>query len=668
LSDTVDLAEFRHAFVVEAEELLATANSSLLDLEKALRAGSQNIRALRELFRSVHTIKGLSAMVGVEPIVAIAHRLETSLRAADRAGGKLGLASIDPLLQGCKAMEKRVRALAAGKPVPEASRSLLDKLERLEAGPAPASPAGPSALLVEPETLAKLTPQDRAQLLDGAARGRRAVRVDFVPSPERAEAGTTITSVRGRVCALGELVKVVPLSVPVSAQSPGGLAFALFLVTDASDAAIAEAVGTDAAAVQTLVAEPVEPAALELDAEETTFSRQGVVRVDVARLDEAMERLSALVVTRFRLTRAVAALAGRGVAVRELSEIVAENGRQLRDLRAAILRVRMVPASELFDRVPLLVRGLSRATGKQVRLDIDVAGAELDKGVAERLFPAIVHLIRNAVDHAIETPEERTRAGKPEEGRIAIACFERTNSQLELTIADDGRGIDRQKVAARAGRPMPESEAALLDLLCLPGLSTRDEATTTSGRGMGMDIVKRVIEQLGGELTVQTRMGAGTRFVLHVPLTISIVDAFAFECGANRFVVPVTMVEEIVDLDPARLVSGPIRRGGAGAARLLERRDEAVPVVQLETVFRLGDRGGAARKALVVRRNGEPMAFAVDRLLGQQEVVVRPLEDPLVRVPGVSGATDLGDGRPTLVLDLAALSGVLSSTVLEPAA
>ncbi|MDB4969440.1 MAG: chemotaxis protein [Myxococcales bacterium] len=671
MSDVVDLAEFRTAFVVEAEELLTTANTSLLDIEKALRAGNKNIRAVRELFRAVHTIKGLSSMVGIEPVVGIAHRLETTLRAADRAGGSLALESIDTLLEGVRAIAKRVRALADGQPVAEAPSELLDRLERLEsATPSTARQSGAGALILDAEIAGKLGAQDQAQLLEGLAQGRRALRVDFIPSPLRAEAGSTITSVRARVAKIGDIVKVVPISVPVTADAPGGLKFGLLVVTSESAQALADAVGVDPGMVYSLAAPPaagILGAVLEAEPEEPSVSRHGVVRVDVERLDDVMERLSTLVVTRFRLSRALAELAAAGADVRALAQIMNENGRQLRDLRAAILRVRMVPVSEVFERVPLLVRGLSRATGKQVRLVIDAGTAEVDKGVAERLFPAVVHLVRNAVDHAFESPDERTRAGKPAEGALTIACFERTNSQLELTISDDGRGIDRKLVADRAHRPLPDSDAALLELLCLPGLSTRDEATMTSGRGMGMDIVKRTVEQLGGELTLQTRVGVGTRFVMHVPVSISIVDAFTFECAAQRFVVPVTMVEEVVDIDPARLVRGPTRRGGE-APRLLERRNETVPVVQLESLFRLGDRGGEARKALVVRRNGEPMAFSVDRMLGQQEVVVRPLEDPLVRVIGISGATDLGDGRPTLVLDLAALSGALSAATLEPAA
>jgi two-component system chemotaxis sensor kinase CheA len=663
----VDLGEFRSAFIVEAEELLSTANSSIVAVEKAMGTGAGTARAVRELFRAVHTIKGLAAMVGVEPIVAVAHRLETALRAADRSGGKLAEASVDTLVEGVRAIEQRVRILSEGKEPPEPPRALIEALDRLEATSEAATAQATAELMLADDVAGKLSGPEQAQLLEGSALGKRALRADFVPSPARAEAGLTITTVRARVAKLGEIVKVVPLSAPVGPDAPGGLRFALFILTSEPDAAVADAVGIDAAAVQPLATMPAAPAAVGAvlhDAGDGEATRTGVVRVEVSRLDEAMERLSALVVTRFRMARAVGELASAGANVRELTEIMNDSARQLRDLRAAILRVRMVRVAELFERVPLLVRGLARSMNKKVRLQIDVGEAEVDKGVAERLFPALLHIIRNAVDHGLEPPDERTARGKPAEGTISLACFERTNSQLELTIADDGRGIDRDQVARRAGRSRPEDDAALLDLLCLPGLSTRDQPTTTSGRGMGMDIVRRTVEQLGGSVTLQSRPGAGTRFVIHVPLTISIVDAFTFECAGQRFVVPVTMIEEILDIDPLKLVRGPTR----SKTRIFERRGQAIPVVPLASVFCLADGGVEARKAFVVRRNGDPTAFAVDRVVAQQEVVVRPLEDPLVRVPGVSGATDLGDGRPTLVVDLAALSGTWSANPKESAA
>jgi two-component system chemotaxis sensor kinase CheA len=493
------------------------------------------------------------------------------------------------------------------------------------------------------------------------------VRVDFAPSPERAAEGLDVTTVRERLQRLGDLVRVFPIARPPGPDAPGGLVFALLLSTGAPDEALAAAAGVRPEAVRTILpgGQPAAPRAEEAAREgDLAVGRPSLVRVAVAKLDDAMERMGALTVTRYRLSRAVADLAAKGADTRELGEIVKDHARQIRDLRAAILRIRMVPAAEILERIPLVLRGLRQTTGKQVRLEVDAGRAELDKGVAERIFPAIVHILRNAVDHAIETPEERRAAGKPEEGLIRVSCFERSNARLELAIEDDGRGIDQARLAARAGRPMPTTEAALLDLVSLPGLSTRDEASTTSGRGLGMDIVRRiVVDELGGELRLRTASGRGTAVTLRVPLTIAIIDAFTLECAAQRFAVPVSAIEEIIEVDEARIVAPPDgAAGGPGGARIrmIERRGRAIPLIRLESVFRLGAeaRGG---KALVVRRGGRPVAFAVDRMLGRQEVVVRPLEDRLVRAPGISGATDLGEGRPTLVIDLPALGARLAA-------
>ena len=663
---SVDLADFLPAYLTEVEELLGIANTQLLALETAARQGSASPRTVRELFRALHTIKGLSAMIDVEPIVSISHWMETTLRHADHAGGRLPEAHIEPLLEGLRAIEQRVRQLAAGKPVTVAPKALLDRLESLDgtershAG----GPAAPATFELEPAIASKLSPSDREQLLAGVATGRRALRLDYVPSADRAAQGLTINTVRERVGQLAEIVKVLPMAGATS--SGGNLTFALLLLTGAEDAALLDAVGGPPATLRPIASPPpaeppapplpiaVEPLFLE-EAEEGESRRTGVLRVEVSRLDDALERLAALVVNRSKLARAVAALTASGADTRELVQVLQENARQLRDLRASILHLRMVRVGDVLERLPLLVRGLRRAMGKQVRLEMDVGDAELDKSVADRLLPALVHLVRNAVDHALEHPEERRAAGKPEEGVLRLACHARSSARLELMVSDDGRGVDASAVAARAGVPVPGSSGELLELLCRPGLSTRASADATSGRGMGMDIVKRIIvDQLGGELSLDTAPGKGTTFSLCVPLTITIVEAFVFECAALRYAVPVSTVEEIIEVDAKRLVHPPGRAEGGTA--MLERRGQAVPLVALERLLRREvEREGPGPKAFVVRQRGMPMAIAVDRLLGQQEIVLRPLEDPLVQVPGVAGATDLGDGRPTLVLDLPAL-------------
>ncbi len=674
--EKLDLGEFLDAYLAEVDEHLATARTKLLAIDEASRARppARAPREVRDAFRALHTIKGLSAMVGVESVVTLAHRMETVLRGADRSGGVPSELATALLLEGVRVVERSIESVGRGSrtgdPPPQ---QLLDAIDALEAAEAPPS-SPPAALDLEPEIVAKLAPYEREQLQAPVA-GQVALRVEFVPSADRAGRGVNITHVREKLGAFTEIVKIVPFS------GTGGLRFVILLVAPAGvEERVAAVVEGETSAVRALRrSEPVGalaelsvfPLESDIDAEDEQPFRKNLLRVDVARVDDAMEKLAALIVTRSRLGREVARLAASGVVVTELAAMVGENARQLRDLRAALLGLRMVPVSEVLDRLPLVVQGLRRSTGKRARLELEGSSEELDKSIAERLLPALLHLVRNAVDHGIESPPERAGAGKREDGTVRIVCTNRNNRQLEITVSDDGRGIDRARVARRVRRDQadanrPLSDRELLDALCQPGMSTKNEVTTTSGRGMGMDIVRRVVAELGGDLTLATTVGQGSRFTLTVPLTLTIVDAFSFHCAGERFVVPVGVIEEIFELDPSvfersgSLPGARVASSARGGAVLLQRRGETVVLLDLARSLGLtGERPRTA--ALVVRRDGDAVAFAVERVIGQQEAVVRPLRDPLVQVPGVAGTTDLGDGRATMVIDLGALAGAASS-------
>jgi len=663
VSDDVDLGEFVAGFIAESDELIATANAALLDLEAANLAGAPRPRAVRDLFRALHTIKGLAGMIGVEPIVELAHALEGLVRTADRAGSALARDAVDVSLRGVSAIAERVRAVAAQRAVPPVPAELLDAIA-VAAGevgrPAARAPApGPTAVDA-PGWDAGLTPGDRQQLAAGWGAGHRAWRVSFAPSEASAARGITIASVRARLGELGEVIKVLPRATPGQASS---VAFDLLVASAAPAEALARAAATTVDQLVELIAPPAPPAP-ELDASEPAEAAprddggamlgRALVRVELARLDELQDQLSLLIVSRFRLEREIAALAERAVDVRALREIANLQGRQLRDLRRAILRARMVRVAEVLEPLALLVRSLGRSAQKEVRLVLDARDAELDKAVADRLLPALVHLVRNAVDHAIEPAEERVARGKPRAGTVTVTCADVGGNRLELIVRDDGRGIDRRAIAARSRRAV-DADADLLDVLTSPGFSTRDVATRTSGRGLGMDIVRRIATgDLGGELAISTTPGAGTAFTLRVPLTIALVEVFSFVCGRQTFVVPVSSVEEIFELRAGQDVQPPAAAGASSPVRLAERRGQAIPLRSLGCVLAL-DGGADARKAIVVRRQGAPVGFTVDRMLGRHEVVVRPVDDPLVKLRGIAGSTDLGDGRPTLVLDLGAL-------------
>ncbi|MFT3843071.1 MAG: chemotaxis protein CheW [Myxococcaceae bacterium] len=651
----LNVKEFLGGYLAEAEEHLSVARRCVVALDEAIRRGEHSPKSVRELFRALHTLKGLSAMVGAEPIVDVTHELETLLRTADRAGGRLAAQALDVTVEGLRVVEDRVGKLGRGEPLPPIPQSLLERLTSLGFASAPGGPTSRPQLELDADLMARLALAEAEQLVQGAERGERVVQVEFHPSQARAEQGLNITSVRERLGKVGEIVKVIPRSVAAPAGSPG-IAFLFLMLTRGTDEAIAQAAATSAAEVRTItVRAPTATEAEETPAAPDT-SKRSFVRVEVSRLDDALEGLSALVVTRSRLERAVSRAARGEGGWREVDDIVNATGKQLRALRSAILRARMVPVAELLDRVPLLVRGLTQRSEKRVRLTIDAGASELDKAVGDRLFPAIVHLLRNAIDHAVETVSERRAAGKPEEAQLSISCVTRSASQLTIVIADDGRGIDRERVAQRAQAPLPTDDNQLLALITRPGLSTLDQATHTSGRGLGMDIVKRiVVTELGGGLQLETQKGKGTRFTLTVPLSVSILDVFSFVVSQRTFVVPVSAVEDLAEIEAAKVTVTPSARPGFGSPRLFEHRGEALPLFDLSQMLGQPGEKVAHPKAIIVRREADAAAFAIDQLLGQQEVVVRPIVDPLVNVQGVAGSTDLGDGQPTLVLDLLSL-------------
>ncbi|MGH8259218.1 MAG: Hpt domain-containing protein, partial [Steroidobacteraceae bacterium] len=475
----VDLKEFLAGFLMETDEHLHAINSHLVAVAAAVKARQPEPRAVRELFRSLHTIKGLASMVGVEPVVDVSHEMESILRTADRAGGRLSEEALDLLVKATRFIEECVRLLSKRGigAVPPAPAPLLEALALSQSPGSGSSPRATVQLALPDEVLRSLSTSDREQAVQAAQAGRRVVFMEFQPSTERAARGFNITAARGRLSRLGELVKVIPRSSP---SAPTGIAFGLLLVTDAEDAVLAEAIDGTPEAVRTVavtLADGALGAGATIEAvpgaesEPEWVRSDHSIRVDVRRLDEALEQLSALVVTRYRMTRVAAELGASGADTRELQGIIAESARQLRRLRAAITTARMVPLADLLQRLPLVVRGLTRDSGKSVNIDIQAGSAEVDKAVADRIFPAVVHLVRNAVDHGIETREERRRVGKPEAGSLSVRCDDSSGTNLLLEVRDDGRGIDRAAVSGKLGRAPARTDDELLQQIAMPGFS-----------------------------------------------------------------------------------------------------------------------------------------------------------------------------------------------------
>ena len=491
----------------------------------------------------------------------------------------------------------------------------------------------------------------------GQAASRGRWKCTFTPTRELLAAGIGVDTVRKRLGMVGTIVDATPLVRP-----DGGIAFEFILTTDA-------ALDTDMSLQEALVTvEPIEAphadtlplSVLSGATDDQTPAVPGivashVVRVDLARLDELMRHVGDLVISRARLLDSLGRVEPHVPAVewRAVQDNVTVIDRQVRTLREGLMRVRLVPIGEIFRRMPFVVRDLARESGKTITLLLQGQTTEIDKYLIERMMDPVLHLVRNAVSHGIELPDERIAQGKRPEGTITLSASA-AGELVTIDISDDGRGIDVADVEARAraaGLHVPDGpldSTMLLALLCSSGFSTRDAADRASGRGIGMAVVKDTVERLSGSIELESAPGTGTRFRIQLPLTLAITDALIGRVGQESFAVPQSAVREVIEV-------------AAIDVRLIEQneiipyRDGALPIVRLSRLFGIDAPAPGRFYVFVVGTGTAVIGLAVDRIVGQREIVVRTLVDPLVRVDGISGATDLGDGRVVLILDPASL-------------
>lgn len=378
-------------------------------------------------------------------------------------------------------------------------------------------------------------------------------------------------------------------------------------------------------------------------------SQRRQIRIDLGRLDALMNQVGELVVARNRLSNLAASRDDE-----ELAGVTGQVSRLVGELQAEVLLARMSPVSEAFDRFPRVVRDLGRELGKQARFEAEGGEIELDRAVLDEIGDPLLHLIRNAVDHGLESPDERVARGKPPEGRVMVSASRERNSVV-IRVADDGRGVDRQALLERGKRdglvdPSLEtlSDDALLRILARPGFSTANSVSGVSGRGVGVDVAMTRARALGGTLSVSAPDGAGVTFALRVPLTLAIVRALLTGVGSECYAVPIAYVAETVDFDLRRVTAVRDRQA-------LVVRGHAVPTVHLRDLVGTVGEPPTRRPGVILEVGNRRAALVVDRLLGQQDIVVEPFEAPRGMPTFFGGATILADGAPALILDAAAL-------------
>jgi two-component system chemotaxis sensor kinase CheA len=612
-------------FRVEAQELLEQIDQALLDLEKS----PDDADLIAQVFRAMHTLKGSGAMFGFEALACFAHACETAFDQVRKGQVK----ATPELIASVLAAEDHLRALAAGEAVPPGEGAcLLAGIEAAMRGGTPAT-AEP-----DPEKTWKI----RFKLVrDALVNGTRPLALlDELRSLGPCE----ITPITADIPMLGDLQ-------PADCH----LGWDIVLKTRQPRSAIEDVfifVGDDAA----LTIDPVESAAGPVAtgavsptaANDRPAAPQSIgytVRVPAERLDELMNRVGELVIAQSRLKQVVAFSTDVN-----LHSVAEEIERLASELRDSMMSVRMVPISQLFGRFRRLIHDLGRDTGKAIEFHTSGETTELDKNVIERLADPLIHLIRNSADHGLETAAERRAAGKPETGCITLSARQ-AGTEVIISVTDDGRGIDVNRVRAKAeknGLIAPGatlSEAETLQLLFAPGFSTVETVTNLSGRGVGMDVVKRTIEALRGSIDIANRPGAGADVALRIPLTLAIIDGLLVRVGQGRYVIPLASVEECVELSTEQ----DLRSQGRSFLTL---RDQLVPFLRLRELFATGTTPDRYQKIVVVSTGAERVGLVVDQILGDHQTVIKPLSRFHAAIGTFSGATILGDGGVALILDV----------------
>lgn len=651
-------------FLAEAEDILETATRAVLSLEDGLLSGRTDPDLVNGLFRALHSFKGLAGMFGLKEPADLAHKLEFLLD--EIRLGKIGLTrdTLNALSDVLSILGRLVQQIGKGEAPGNISAALAIVDGMLAAKPgAGGDQSQLDRFRIDPAMLQVLTEYEEHRLKENIREGKGLFIVNATFSFAEFESG--IRTLTESLKKQGEIICTLP-----TAGGGEGIGFTIMVGSSAGRAALAAKVGGASIHVEEVPA--VEEARAPEPKQETATLKtvSNTVRVDIRKLDSLMSVVGELHIVKGEIGRIAADLRGvqgfTGLAV-NLTKAFKNLERRLNEIQEGILDVRMVPIGQIFTRLSQVVRKYAREAGKEIDLDIRGEETELDKLMVEDLADPLMHLIRNAIDHGIDRPELRRQIGKPERGLVRLTAFPKGN-HVVITVEDDGKGIDavaildkaREKGLVEPGTDLhPERDRKeILDLIFLPGFTTSETVTEISGRGVGMDVVKRNVSRLSGMIDIETEPGEGTAFILTMPITLAIIKALIIKAGGRTFAVPLGSVLEILRVRPGQIETVENRE-------VMAIRDETVPLLRLSDAFDLSC-GDADRMQFVIlvglaeRRLG----LVVDGLGGQQEIVIKPLGKRLAKTPGIAGATELGDKRVVLVLDVESLiEGAMKKTV-----
>ena len=682
-------SELRELFFETAQELLQTLNDEGLEMEKR-PADAELIRTVR---RTVHTLKGDSAACGFRDLSDLAHELEDAL--TPEMAGLNDIALPQVVLSAADVFESMLQAYREKQQPPDAAalrtaiRAVVNHgAQAPPAGPDPnpGLPSGPAAAAAaaEPAFAPQFAWNEYERLLISQGAGQRAVfNVGIAIDPQCPMRGAAWQMVRNLFLEAGSLLVMHP---PEATAQADKIQAAIASERDAPwllnkcriPAVVSQAVvqpyevkETPAPAVKPAEAPDSEAASRPRRAQPSHTISENVLRVDADRIDAVLNLVGELIIARSMLSQTIQEFSRRfpkDPLRGRLGDTLAHQSQVLNELQHAVMKIRMVPVDQLFRRLPRVARDIAKLLGKDAVLDIQGQETDLDKSILDALAEPMTHLVRNALDHGLELPEERLAAGKPEQGRLQLNAFHQGN-HIVIEVSDDGRGIDCRQLAAKAlqkGIVTAEelermSESDVLNLIFESGVSTAKEVTQVSGRGVGLDVVKAVLERMKGSVSVFTKPGRGTTFQLKVPLTLAIIKALLFRAGQRLYAVPLATVLEITRAQENQIHIVDRRE-------VLQLREEVLTLVRLNRLDKsLASPASKRLFIVVVAIAGRKFGLVVDRLVGEEELVIKALDDSFTSSELVSGASILGDGTVVLILNLAAVVEKLGRTKSVPA-
>ncbi|MEN0644237.1 chemotaxis protein CheA [Alkalicoccobacillus gibsonii] len=662
-------SEYLAVFLDESQEHLQAVNDHLLKLEKQPEDDS----IVGEIFRSAHTLKGMSATMGYEDLAHLTHNMENVLDLIRNKKKQATTEIIDIMFQSVDSLENMVNDIASGGDGKLDVTALVAELEAIEKGSSQAVKEA-AATTEQVDLLEVYDEYERTVLEESLEQGYSVYQIKVELDEKAMLKAARVFMVFDVLNQLGDVIKSSPATelleeeqferdfvvTVVSKESGETIKNKILGISEISDVVVQSMtsfVHATQAEDQTLQPVQENQSKSKQEPEKVKEAQKApennkTIRVNIDRLDVLMNLFEELVIDRGRLEQISGELVNA-----ELTETVERMTRTTGNLQEIILTMRMMPVETVFNRFPRMIRNLSKDLGKQVHLEIVGAETELDRTIIDEIGDPLVHLLRNSIDHGIETPEERMAVGKPAQGTVLLKAYHSGN-HVFIEIKDDGAGISREKVLNKAlkNQIITEEDAGSLTdsqvfgLLFEPGFSTAEQITDISGRGVGLDVVRNTFESLGGVVTVQSELNKGSTFLIQLPLTLSIIDVMLVETGGEKYAIPLTSIVETAIVNKDELFS-------AHGQKVIDFRGKVVPLVFLRDVFNTPiTEIDEDFYSLVIIQKGEQIAgLVVDSLIGQHDIVLKSLGNYLTNVFAISGATILGDGEVALIVDPNAL-------------